>query len=136
MQPAEGRDDLGDTRRAWPHGGNLSRLGSARGLAGVCDEPMEYSLDVVAVAIDDERREVPTAVLRSQARWAIVGAAVAQRSFVPTYYRVFARRSEGDVCASGHSISTRFVADSVNAEVVTLVAAEQDVGVSLKLAFS
>jgi hypothetical protein len=97
---------------------------------------MEDSLDVVAVGIDDERRELMTAVLRPQARRAVVRPAVTHCRAVPTLHCVFVRRAECDVRASGHSVSTRFVADRVQAEVVTLATAEQDVGVPLELAFA
>ena len=105
-------------------------------LAGVCDGPVEDSLDVVAVGVDDERREVVTAVLRPRPRRAVVRPAVAYGSAVPAYDRVFGRCDEGDVRPGGHSVSTRRAADRVQAEVVTLSAAEQDVGISLELALT
>jgi len=105
-------------------------------LTVVGDGLVEDSLDVVAVGINDERREVMTAVLRPQPRRAVVRPAVTNCSAVPTLHGVFGRRDECDVRPGGHSISTRFAADRVQAEVVTLAAAEQDVCIPLELAFA
>jgi hypothetical protein len=97
---------------------------------------VEYRLHVVAVGVEDERCEVPTAVLGPKTRRAIVGSTLTNGGAVPPFDRAFVRRDEGDVRPGGRSVSTRLAADPVQGEVVILSASEKDITVAFELAFA
>ena len=87
---------------------------------------MEDRLHVVAVGIEDERCEVPTAVLGPQTRRAIIGSTLTNGGAVPAFDRAFVRRDESDVRPGGRSVSTRLAAERVQGEVVILSASEKE----------
>lgn len=97
---------------------------------------MEDRLHVVPVGIEDERREVPTAVLRPDPGCAIVGSTQTNGGVVPPFDRALVRCDEGDVRPAGHSVSTRLAANRVQDEVVVLSASEEDIAVALEHAFA
>ncbi len=107
-------------------------LGGAR--AGL--RRVEDRLHVVAVGIEDERGEVPTAVLGPETRSAIVGSALTNGGAVPAFDRAFVRRDERDVRPSGRSVSTRPAAYRVQGEVVILSASEKDITIAFEIAFA
>jgi hypothetical protein len=97
---------------------------------------VEDGLDVVAVGIEDEGRKVLPAVLRPQTRLAVVRTTVTYCGIVPAPHSLSFGRAERDVRRSCHVVSTRIVADGVQAEIVTATPTEQDVGVALELALA
>ena len=107
-----------------------------RASAGCHSRPLKDGLDVVAVGVDDEGREVLPGVLGPQTRPAVVNPTVFDCSGVPASYRVCVRGAERNVRPGCHAVSTRLAADRVQAEVVARVATEQDVGVALELALA
>src|SRR5438876_10052146 len=96
---------------------------------------VEDGLDVVPVRIEDERGVVVAAVLGTHTRGSDVCPAMADGNVVPAHDRAGVACAEGDVRAGGHPVAAGLAADRVQAEIITVGAPEQDVGVTLELAF-
>src|SRR3954454_8967178 len=107
-----------------------------RPLAGGGLRRVEDRLHVIAVWIEDERREIPTAVLGSNTRRAIVGSTVKNRGAMPAFDGAFVRRDERNVRPGRRSVPTRLAAHGVQGEVVILSASEKDITVAFELAFA
>jgi hypothetical protein len=96
---------------------------------------VEDGLDVVAVRIEDEPGVVVAAVLGTHTRGSDVCPAMVHCSVVPAHDRTGVACTEGNVRTGGHPVAAGLAADRVQAEVIAVAAPEQDVAVTLELAF-
>jgi hypothetical protein len=91
---------------------------------------VEDGFDVVVVRIEHERSVVAAAVLGSEARRSVVGAATANGCRMPAFDTGRIRRPKRDVRAGRHAVSAPPAPDLVSREVFARAASEQDVRIA------